>query len=190
MEQLNDVPVDTIDPNQNEVTWIDQAVPAGIDFHYRVTALDLETLPNESIPSKAVVGRAVDTQPPVAPDLISAEWVLYDEGANNEQPWPEAEEIAASLVLVIKIVVQGAGTIQISRRNDSELAWHVVGQVTVQADHPVSFFDFAADPNLITNYRVNGINDASLTSPFSVSRQVLARAGTQLSPTDEENENG
>ena len=190
MDQLNDLPVDTIDPNQNEVTWIDQAVPAGIDFHYRVTALDSETLPNESAPSKVVMGRAVDTQPPVAPELISAEWVLYDEAANNEHPWPEAEEIAASLVPVIKIVVQGAGTIQVSRRNDSELAWHVVGHVTDQADHPVSFFDFAADPNLITNYRVNGINDANLTSPFSVSRQVAARAGTQLSPTDEENENG
>ena len=168
MEQLNDLPVAKIDPNQNDVAWIDQAAPAGIDFHYRVTALDSETLPNESAPSKAVVGRAVDTLPPEAPELISAEWVLYDNAAKKEQPWPEGGEIYGSLVTAVKIVLHGdAAKLSLLRRSGAELTWGLASFMAGQGQNPIIYFDFAADMTLVNLYRADATNETNLVSGFS-----------------------
>lgn len=188
MDQLPELSVANIDPNQSEVIWTD-AVPAGIDFYYVVTALDSASLPNESAPSKVVVGRAVDAVPPEAPELISADWVLYDEVTNQEQPWPEGDGIPESLMAVVRIEVQGpAAKIWISRQSEAELTWHLVGFVAGKGNQPVIFLDREADPTATTLYRANAINDTNLTSPNSVIRTLKPR-GLESSTVSEDETN-
>ena len=173
MEPLNDLPVAKIDPNQNEVSWIDQAVPAGIDFHYVVTALDSETLPHESAPSKVVVGRAVNTEPPLAPELVSADWILYDETTKEGQPWSQISSLSGQHVPAVKIVVNSnAAQLTVFRRNGAELSWRVASILSGKGEQPVVFIDREVDPNLVVFYRANATSDANLVSPNSVIRTV------------------
>lgn len=61
--------------------WVDPDVPAGETYYYRLVAVDLAE--NSSKMSDVVSGRAVDTIPPVAPEWISADpiiWVTNPEG--------------------------------------------------------------------------------------------------------------
>jgi hypothetical protein len=189
MDLLTELSVVDIDPNQSEVSWIDTTAKAGIDFHYCVTALDSETLPNESDPSKVVMGRAVDTQPPLAPELISADWVLYDPVAKKGEPWPETGGIPASLLPVVKVVVQGdEAKVCIFRRTDTELSWRVAGFARGGEGQPVGFLDHEADPNLVVFYRANATSDTNMVSLYSVVQPVTPISPKPLTVDEDKND--
>jgi hypothetical protein len=188
MERVQELSVAKFDPNENEVSWTDTSVPAGIDFHYRVTALDSESLPNESAPSKVVVGRAVDTVPPTAPELISADWVLYDKTTSKEHPLSQTESLSGLHAPAVKIIVKSdAAKVYIFRRSEAELTWRVAGLVTVGKEQPVVFLDREADPKMMVLYRANATNDTNMVSPYSVVRIVTP--GSLEPPTAEEEKN-
>lgn len=168
MERVQELPFANLDPNETEVIWLDKTVPAGIDFHYRVTALDSESLPNESAPSKVVIGRAVDTVPPIAPELISADWVLFDKTTSKDHPLSQIGSISELHVPVVKIIVKSdAAKVCIFRRSEADLTWRVMGFVTGKGNQPVVFLDREADPKLTALYRANATNDTNMVSPYS-----------------------
>jgi hypothetical protein len=168
MVQVNELPVAKIDPNQSEVSWIDQAVPAGIDFYYRVTALDSEPLPNESTPSKILIGRAVDTALPQIPEWISAEWVIYDAATKSMQPWPESDVIALPYKAAIRLELQTtADFCTIYRRLDDEKTWQGMALSTREEPGNWVVFDLDARPSHKSTYRAIASNHLGVTSRYS-----------------------
>lgn len=168
MELAQTLQVADLDPNENEVSWIDLDLPAGADFYYRVTALDSESAPNESPPSKAVVGRAVDTAPPQPPEWLSAEWVIYDTETKDAQPWPESGVVPSPYRAAVRLELQTASDLcSIYRRFEGEKAWHLLPTSATPAAGVHVVFDLGAKPEQKASYRAVASNHLGATSSFT-----------------------
>ena len=157
-----------LDPNENEVSWVDVDVPTGADFYYRVTALDSESAPNESAPSKAVVGRAVDTAPPQTPEWLSAEWVIYAAKTNDAQPWPESGGIPSPYLPAVRLEFQTtADFCSVYRRFEDEKSWRLLSELATQSVGSRVVFDPGARPGQKASYRAVASNHLGATSSFT-----------------------
>lgn len=173
MNQLADLLVSNIDPNQTEVSWIDQAVPAGIDFYYVVTALDSESLPNQSAPSKVALGRAVDTVTPQAPEWVSAAWVIYDEETGDVQPWPKSGVIPLPFRSGIRLELKlDARFCNLYRRLEGEKTWQPLGVETKEGPGNTERFDLVVKPDQKAKYRATSSNELGVTSQYSLTTTV------------------
>jgi hypothetical protein len=169
MERVQELPIANLNVNDNELSWADETVPPGRDFYYRLTALDSEPAPNESAPSKVLVGRAVDTVPPQAPEWLSAEWVLYDPATSSTQPWPGPEAVVptpyrAAVRLALKT---SADLCTVYRRAEGEKTWHAVNATPAPAHGQLLAFDLDATPGQKFYYRAAAANQLGVTSPYS-----------------------
>lgn len=169
MERVQELSVTILDPNQSDASWTDKDAPAGLDFHYRVTALDSENPPNESAPSKVVVGRAVDTVPPTAPEWVSAEWVIYDVETTTTKPWPKSGVIPSPYQAAIRLELKTeADFLSIYRRVEGEKMWQTVAiPVNEASGHKVAF-DLDVLPSQKVSYRAVASNQIGTTSQYSL----------------------
>ena len=168
MEHVQELPIVNLDPNENEVSWIDTAVPAGIDFHYCITALDSESLPSESPPSKLVIGRAVDTVPPKTPHWVSAEWAIYDAPTKSMLPWPESGVIPSSYKAAIRLELNTtADFCTIYRRINDQGRWQVLDIPSKEISGVLTVYDLDATPSDQTSYRAVASNHLAATSQYS-----------------------
>jgi len=168
MDRVQELLAANIDLNQSEVSWIDTTAQAGIDFHYCVTALDSESLPNESAPSKVVVGRAVDTAPPQIPEWVSAEWVMYDATTESMKPWHESEVIPSSYEAAIRLELKTkADFCTIYRRVNDEKTWQVVAMPARQISARKLVFDLGVTRRQKVSYRALASNHLGVTSSYS-----------------------
>jgi hypothetical protein len=151
-----------------DVSWTDAALPAGTDFHYRITALDSEVSPNESAPSKAVSGRAIQMAPPVAPQWVSAEWVIYDPGTSTMQPWPQSSVVPAPYQAAIRLALTSSDDFcTIYRRVDGDKPWQAVAVSVTPSAGQIALFDLGATVGKKMDYRAVASNDFAATSPYS-----------------------
>lgn len=173
MELVEELPVATLVVNQNEVSWIDATVPAGTDFHYRITALDAETRPNESPPSNVVVGRAVDTALPKIPVWLSAEWVLYDVSGPSVQPFAGPDATPPHYQPAVHLVLEtDADFCSVYRRLDGEKTWHLMTAPPGQTPGYLVLFDLKTEPEQKVSYRAVASNHLGVASPYSPVRIV------------------
>jgi hypothetical protein len=180
MDQLPELSVADIDPNQSEVSWIDTTAQAGIDFHYVVTALDSETLPNESAPSKVVVGRAVDTVPPEAPQWVSAEWVIYDAETEDVQSWPKSGVIPPSHSSAIRLELSSTAPFHnLYRLIEGEKSWQPLHATLKETAGNLVAIDLGANPDKKASYRGNASNHLGVTSRYS-STTTVERASVPI----------
>jgi hypothetical protein len=165
MARVADIPLSVAG---SEPTWKDTSAPVGVDVYYRVTVIDVQALPYESAPSKAVLGRAVDTTPPKAPVWVSAVWLLYNTATGSTLPWPVDGVIPAPYAAAIRLErtsVQGASAV--FRREKGERWWEPVSWPIHIIGGNVVVFDLDPTPDKEVTYRAVSANAMGASSPYS-----------------------
>jgi hypothetical protein len=149
-----------------EINWTDPDLPAGKEFLYRLTTLDNNSPPNESPPSKAASGHAIDTAPPAAPLWTSALWVLYDPQNATMLPW--AEVIPAPYVPAIRLeLTSTADFCSIHHRLDGTRPWQEIATSVAPIANQIVLFDLAVTAGDKMNYRAVASNRLGAASPYS-----------------------
>jgi hypothetical protein len=139
--------VSSLQPSaQNEVSWVDATAPVGTESFYRITALDAQTPPNESSPSKTGAARAVDSVPPPQPS-VSGAWIALPTGKAPQ----------------IVVTTQAAGC-DVFRRAGDETLWHPVTAPSQDAAGTKTFVDAGAPLATPLAYRAVARNRARVAS--------------------------
>jgi len=169
MERVRELPLAGLVVHHNEVSWADDTVLPGRDFYYRITALDSEPSPNESTPSKVLLGRAVDTTPPRTPEFVSAAWVLYDPATSSTQPWSgSTSAVTAPYRPAVRVVLNTSSDFcTVYRRPEGEKIWHKVNAPREPSNGQLIALDFDATPGQKNFYRAAAANHLSVTSPYT-----------------------
>jgi hypothetical protein len=166
MDLLVEVPAGSLQVStQQEVTWVDLSAPVGVNSYYRITAFDSERPPNESASSKVGTGRSLDTVPPLPPELLGAEWVIYDGITIIHQPWPAS--IPAPFVpgALLSLALKGnASTITISRKDKSVPLWTRISCLAIAGSPNPILLDPDANPSVDYAYVATAWNAANVGS--------------------------
>lgn len=97
------------------LSWTDDDREPGVDFHYRMVAVD--TNGNTSAASTAVAGRAFDTTPPTPPAITSVDWVRvgpndtvqpYSDPVPTDESWQPAIRITWDDPDDLRVLVESA----------------------------------------------------------------------------------
>jgi hypothetical protein len=166
MTLVGTVPETQPDPalRPRERNWTDVGLPAGQVFHYRLTARDAAR--NETPPTAAAIGRAIDLAPVVAPQWVSAQWVLYDPGTETMLSW--AAVPPAPYVPAVRLeLASTAALCSVYRRKDGEKPWQGVVQSVAPVAGEIVLFDLGATATEKTSYRAAGVNQLGASSPYS-----------------------
>lgn len=176
MDMIIEIPAGSLQVSvQQEVTWIDTNAPVGVDLSYRVTALDSETPPNESRPSKVIIGKAIDTQPPTIPVWGSLKWVIYDPVTGISLPLPALGSIPVGFKAAVSLEGMSDGyEVLAYRKEDGAAVWSKVPKTTrVLPDGSFAFLDVAAQIDRDYLYRCAAINQVGLASQYSAELAIL-----------------
>jgi hypothetical protein len=139
--------------------WVDSAnLVGGRKYYYRLTAAD--TVGNESEPTRAQVGVAVDTREP-RPEWTEQTWLLHRKAYDAFTDWPADGIVPAGYEPVLRLGWQcdiPDPQFVLRRMRDPETTWSQPNKVVTQPSPTGAFafilFDYDADPTLAAAYRL------------------------------------
>ena len=153
------------------VVWVDENVPGGSDFFYRVVAVDISG--NPSPDSSIARARAFDESPPAPPVWQRVEWATLDA---DDEPGPFLGPTDPERSVVVLEWSSGAPQVSVlvQRRPAAEIAWALV---TSWLREPTSFVDQEVDPATAYEYRLVAKNNLNKRSTSEISSLPIAASG-------------
>ncbi|MEA2602071.1 MAG: hypothetical protein QOF89_3063 [Acidobacteriota bacterium] len=161
MELVRTVAVADIDLSKPGPEWIDtDGLVGGHKYFYRITASD--TSGNESAPSRAGMGVAVDTSVPEAPVWTEQTWLLRRDTDKALLDWPQDSVVPEGYTPVLRLGWRSKTPepqFVVTRVFAGESLWAEPANATLRPNpagqHEFVLLDFDADPQSDSWYRLN-----------------------------------
>ncbi len=159
MDVVDTVALTDIDPTKPAAAWTDTlGLVGGQKVFYRLTAID--TVGNESAPSRIAAAVVIDTTIPPSPDVEERTWLLQRQADGALIPWPVDGVIQAGFKAVVRLGWRSETPqpqFDIARMSPGERVWSdLSGIVTTSPSQPERyvFLDQDADPTVESSYRL------------------------------------